>query len=131
MSKHNIYPLQIVTYAHDLFATVQCDRPYKGADQSVTHHIEALKEDIAHGRIQEVAWVSTHDMLVDAMTKNMPDVLVSKMMETGYWPPQAEYKVFASSDAFFADTLELCIHNECPRLWQETTPFLWWHQPVV
>ena len=48
ISQENIFPLQLVTDAHDLYAALQCERPYKGADQSITMYLEVLKEDIMH-----------------------------------------------------------------------------------
>ena len=64
-----------------------------------------------HRRIQEIAWAPTRCMLVDNMTKNMRDVLITQMTSTGQWCPD-ESDVHVASDVFFSsDPVAACVRN--------------------
>lgn len=130
MATTNLYPLQLITDAHDLFAALQCDKPYRGADQSITLYLEALKEALAQGRIQEIRWVTTHDMLVDSMTKNMPDVLLNQLMQSGAWYPKGEKKLWSLLESWYVDSTENCVYNGCACMWYSAEPFCVWKLPV-
>jgi hypothetical protein len=126
----SLLPVQLVTDAHDLWATLQCDKPYRGADQSCTLYVEALKEDLAHARLHEICWIPTKSMLVDSMTKHMPDVLITQLMRTGVWTP-TESKVWSIGDTYFVDMTEQCVKNFCACLWYSSDAFSYVHLPVV
>jgi hypothetical protein len=130
MELPSLFPVQLVTDAFDLWTTLQCDKPYRGADQSVTLYVEALKEDLAQARVHEICWVPTKSMLVDSMTKHMPDLLINALMRTGIWVP-TEGKVWAISETFYVDTTEQCVQNSCACLWYSSGDFAYWRLPVV
>ena len=122
------FPLQLVTDAMDVFTTVQCPKPYVGTDQSVTLYVEALKEDL-RGRITELAWVPTRWMLADAMTKNMNDELLGKLMATGSWRPD-EWELYSQEDEYYCDVEARCSYLHCACLTTEVAP-CWWHLPLI
>ena len=84
----------LVTDAYDVFLSLKCTRPYQGTDLSLVTYLEALREDLTTGRIAKVAWVSTGQMLVDSLTKNMKDVLIQRLMQTGIWEVTEKVEIF-------------------------------------
>ncbi len=45
----------------------------------------ALRESLRIGPLSEICWIETSDMLVDAQTKWMDDVLWKSFYKTSYW----------------------------------------------
>ena len=124
------FPLQLVTDAMDVFTTVQCAKPYVGSDQSVTLYVDALKEDL-RGRITELAWVPTRWMLADAMTKNMQDGLLGKLLATGSWRPD-EWELYSQEDEYYCDVGARCNYYGCYCLTTEEQELAcWWHLPLL
>ena len=142
IGSENFIPVQLVTDAKDVYLAVQCTRPYRGSDQSVGLYVEAIKEDIMQGRVQEVVWVRTADMLVDAMTKNMRDVLLQILMKTGRSDVN-ESEVYRYVDTYYLrnksswdefNDLHCFVEGySCNDLFNEnvfTSPSMWWLLPV-
>ena len=50
-------------------------------------YLIALRETMRVGPLGELCWIETHDMLVDAQTKRMDDVLWKSFYKTSYWSP--------------------------------------------
>ena len=87
----------LVTDAYDVYLTMRCPRPYQGQDLSMTTYVESLREDLAVGRMTELAWIPTKTMLPDSLTKDMEDVLITQLMKTGIWTvPWADIKMCES-----------------------------------
>jgi hypothetical protein len=83
---------QLITDAHDVYSTLQCSRPYAGADESLSVYLESLREDLLQRRLDEFAWIPTTSMLADGGSKVMDDVLAQGLMrDRGWWPE--EYKI--------------------------------------
>ena len=99
-----------------------------GSDQSVTLYVEALKEDL-RDRITEMAWVPTRWMLADAMTKNMQDVLLGRLMATGSWKPD-EWELYSQEDEYYCDVGARCTYYNCACQSAEEIQ-CWWHLPLV
>ena len=88
----NPVPVQLVSDAHDIFATLQCSRPYQGADESLSSYMECLREDLLTGAVDEFLWVPTTSMLADGGSKVMDDKLAQALLRDGGWWPE-EYKL--------------------------------------
>ena len=56
-------------------------------DMSMQLYLIALQETMRIGPLSELCWIETHDMLVDAQTKWMEDVLWTNFYQTSYWSP--------------------------------------------
>ena len=56
-------------------------------DMSMQLYLIALRETMRVGPLSELCWIETHDMLVDAQTKWMDDVLWKSFYRTSYWSP--------------------------------------------
>ena len=56
-------------------------------DMSMQLYLLALRETMRVGPLGELCWIETHDMLVDAQTKWMDDVLWKSFYKTSYWSP--------------------------------------------
>lgn len=112
-------PLQLVGDAKDIFDTLKCEKAYTGADGSMAFYIAALREDLRHGRVNELVWVETGSMLCDAMTKMMRDTLFRLYYATGCWTP-GEYLIWVptTKDAALEFMVMLCetIREKTP-LW--------------
>ena len=59
------FPVCLVGDADDIFLTLQCDKPYSGSHDSVRSYLEALREDVKEGRIDQYFWVPTTSMSAD------------------------------------------------------------------
>jgi hypothetical protein len=88
----NPVPCQLVTDAFDVFQTLQCSRPYTGADESLAVYLESLREDLLQGRVDEFAWIPTLSMLADGGSKPMADILAQALLRDRFWYP-SEYKI--------------------------------------
>ena len=56
-------------------------------DMSMQLYIIALRESLRIGPLREICWIEISDMLVDAQTKWMDDVLWKSFYGTSYWRP--------------------------------------------
>ena len=83
LSLKNPVPVQLVSDAHDIFATLQCSRPYQGADESLTSYMECLREDLLTGAVDEFLWVPPTSMLADGGSKAMDDKLAQALLRDG------------------------------------------------
>ena len=99
------FPVQLVTDALDVYSTLQCSRPYAGADESLSAYLECLREDLLQGRLEEFLWVPTDSMLADGGSKVMQDLLAAKLLSTGIWKPR-EHKVLLRENMDGADTID-------------------------
>jgi len=123
----NPLPCQLVSDAHDILSTLQCSRPYAGADESLSVYLEALREDLLQARLNEFAWIPTTSMLADGGSKVMPDVLAQSLLrEKGWWPE--EYKILFRSGMDGAASVdrehERDVEDEdaCKPLWEVAAP---------
>ena len=66
-------------------------------------------------------------MLVDAMTKNMVDVLLGKLRATGSWKPD-EWELFPAKTG---EEEPMCGYLECPCLSRTDDVPCWWHLPLI
>ena len=101
----NPFPRQLVTDAMNVYSTLQCSRPYAGADESLRTYLECLHEDLLRGRLEEFLWIPTDPMLADGGSKVMPDVLAAGLLATGSWFPQ-EHKTLLRENMDGADTID-------------------------
>ena len=101
----NVFPTQLVSDAFDVFQTLQCSRPYQGADESLSTYLECLREDLLHGRLEEFVWVPTDSMLADGGSKVMDDVLAAALLRNGGWWP-SEYKILFRANMDGADSID-------------------------
>ena len=88
-----------------MYSTLQCSRPYAGADESLCTYLECLREDLLHGRLDEFGWVPTASMLADGGSKVMDDVLAAKLMSDGSWYP-SDHKLLLRANMDGADTID-------------------------
>ena len=101
----NPFPTQLVSDAYDVFQTLQCSRPYQGADESLSTYLECLREDLLQGRLEEFCWVPTIDMLADGGSKVKDDILAAKLLKDGAWYP-SEYKILYRASMDGADSVD-------------------------
>ena len=74
--------------------------------------------------------MSTKDMLVDSMTKNMRDILLTELMFSGAWCP-LDYELYVASDHFYIDPVANCVQNGCYCMKSYDHSVAWWHLPVA
>ena len=90
-------PLVGVMDCEDLHAVLIKPAAPTPTNKSLVLHLSSLRESLDSGRVQGWVWVSTDDMLSNAMTKlesdgTLPMEPLTDMLRTCCWTPNATYK---------------------------------------
>ena len=87
MESNNFITVQACTDCRGLYDSITSPVVGSLTDMSMQLYLIALRETMRIGPLSELCWVETKDMLVDAQTKWMDDVLWTAFYTSSYWSP--------------------------------------------
>ena len=84
---NNLNTIQACTDCRGLYDSITSPVLGSLTDMSMQLYRIALRETMRIGPPSELCWIETKDMLVDAQTKWMDDVLWTAFYTSSYWSP--------------------------------------------